>query len=116
MPATPLQFTPHGLTFTTPVTIEIPYVASAIQSNDRACMLKAVGGSVAAWDMSLVVEGWLDWRGWAGFRDATAVHRQHSRSEAQVARSGVRDEPASGTRQQCAGGADAEGLGWLSDA
>ncbi|KAK3279617.1 hypothetical protein CYMTET_12509 [Cymbomonas tetramitiformis] len=30
--------------------------------------------------------------------------------------SGGRDEPASGTRQQCASGADAEGLGWLSEA
>ncbi|KAK3271640.1 hypothetical protein CYMTET_20026 [Cymbomonas tetramitiformis] len=29
---------------------------------------------------------------------------------------GGRDEPASGTRRQCAGGADAEGLGWLSEA
>ncbi|KAK3242770.1 hypothetical protein CYMTET_47554 [Cymbomonas tetramitiformis] len=31
-------------------------------------------------------------------------------------RSGDRDGPASGTRRQCAGGADAEGLGWLSEA
>ncbi|KAK3251598.1 hypothetical protein CYMTET_39065 [Cymbomonas tetramitiformis] len=31
-------------------------------------------------------------------------------------RSGGRDGPASGTRRQCAGGADAEGLGWLSEA
>ncbi|KAK3264306.1 hypothetical protein CYMTET_26947 [Cymbomonas tetramitiformis] len=30
--------------------------------------------------------------------------------------SGGRDKPASGKRQQCAGGADAEGLGWLSEA
>ncbi|KAK3276921.1 hypothetical protein CYMTET_15027 [Cymbomonas tetramitiformis] len=55
--------------------------------------LTAVGGSGVMWDVGLVVEGWLD-----------------SRS------SGGRDEPASGTRRQCAGGADAEGLGWLSEA
>ncbi|KAK3239106.1 hypothetical protein CYMTET_50943 [Cymbomonas tetramitiformis] len=39
------------------------------------------------WDVGLVVEGWLDWRSLGG-----------------------RDEPASGTRWQCAGGAVAEGL------
>ncbi|KAK3236904.1 hypothetical protein CYMTET_52984 [Cymbomonas tetramitiformis] len=50
---------------------------------------QAVGGSGVMWDVGLVVEGWLDWR---------------------------RDEPASGTSRQCAGGADAEGLGWLSEA
>ncbi|KAK3239428.1 hypothetical protein CYMTET_50648 [Cymbomonas tetramitiformis] len=55
--------------------------------------LTAVGGSGVMWDVGLVVEGWLDWRS-----------------------SGGRDEPASGTRRQCAGGADAEGLGWLSEA
>ncbi|KAK3244007.1 hypothetical protein CYMTET_46368 [Cymbomonas tetramitiformis] len=33
-----------------------------------------------------------------------------------VAWIGGRDGPASGTRRQCAGGADAEGLGWLSEA
>ncbi|KAK3286526.1 hypothetical protein CYMTET_5926 [Cymbomonas tetramitiformis] len=54
---------------------------------------QAVGGSGVMWDVGLVVEGWLDWRS-----------------------SGGRDEPASGTRRQCAGGADAEGLGWLSEA
>ncbi|KAK3266474.1 hypothetical protein CYMTET_24903 [Cymbomonas tetramitiformis] len=54
---------------------------------------QAVGGSGVMWGVGLVVEGWLDWRS-----------------------SGGRDEPASGTRRQCAGGADAEGLGWLSEA
>lgn len=49
MPAAPLQFTPHGLTFTTPVTIEIPYKASAIQSNDKACMLKAPNPDATQW-------------------------------------------------------------------
>ncbi|KAK3255678.1 hypothetical protein CYMTET_35153 [Cymbomonas tetramitiformis] len=54
---------------------------------------QAVGGSGVMWDVGLVVEGWLDRR-----------------------RSGGTDDPASGTRRQCAGGADAEGLGWLSEA
>ncbi|KAK3276043.1 hypothetical protein CYMTET_15858 [Cymbomonas tetramitiformis] len=54
---------------------------------------QAVGGSGVMWGVGLVVEGWLDWRSLGG-----------------------RDEPASGTRWQCAGSADAEGLGWLSEA
>ncbi|KAK3242763.1 hypothetical protein CYMTET_47559 [Cymbomonas tetramitiformis] len=54
---------------------------------------QAVGGSGVMWDVGLVVEGWLDWR-----------------------RLGGRDEPASGTRRQCADSADAEGVGWLSEA
>ncbi|KAK3286369.1 hypothetical protein CYMTET_6071 [Cymbomonas tetramitiformis] len=41
---------------------------------------------------------------------------QAGRTAAEGLSSGGRDEPASGTRQQCAGGADAEGLGWLSEA
>ncbi|KAK3241423.1 hypothetical protein CYMTET_48810 [Cymbomonas tetramitiformis] len=55
--------------------------------------LGRVGGSGVLWDVGLVVKGWLDWRS-----------------------SGGRDEPASGTSQQCAGVADADGLGWLSEA
>ncbi|KAK3238687.1 hypothetical protein CYMTET_51315 [Cymbomonas tetramitiformis] len=54
---------------------------------------QAVEGGGVMWGVGLVVEGWLDWRS-----------------------AGGRDEPASGTRRQCAGGADAEGLGWLSEA
>ncbi|KAK3241179.1 hypothetical protein CYMTET_49033 [Cymbomonas tetramitiformis] len=55
-----------------------------------------------------LAEGWPPWHG-----DTAAVRRQDSRRGAQL---GGRDEPASGTRRQCAGGADAEGLGWLSEA
>ncbi|KAK3287561.1 hypothetical protein CYMTET_4939 [Cymbomonas tetramitiformis] len=44
-----LQFQPHGQTFTIPVTIEIPYVASQIQSGDKACMLKAASATSTTW-------------------------------------------------------------------
>ncbi|KAK3242740.1 hypothetical protein CYMTET_47589 [Cymbomonas tetramitiformis] len=48
----------------------------------------------------------IEGQGWTGFRHKAAVRW----------RSGGRDVPASGTRHQCAGSADAEGLGWLSEA
>lgn len=44
-----LQFQPHGQTFTAPVTIEIPYAASQIQSGDKACMLKAASAASTTW-------------------------------------------------------------------
>ncbi|KAK3250800.1 hypothetical protein CYMTET_39834 [Cymbomonas tetramitiformis] len=63
------------------------------QGGSALAALGRVGGSGVLWDVGLVVKGWLDWRS-----------------------SGGRDEPASGKRQQCAGVADADGLGWLSEA
>ncbi|KAK3234121.1 hypothetical protein CYMTET_55610 [Cymbomonas tetramitiformis] len=80
----------------------------------------AVGGSLAAWDMSLVVEGWLDWRGGGsigGGVPASETQQQCAgRAVAEGLSSGGRGELASGTSQQCAGDADADGLGWLSEA
>ncbi|KAK3248256.1 hypothetical protein CYMTET_42275 [Cymbomonas tetramitiformis] len=55
--------------------------------------LGRVGGSGVLWDVGLVVKRWLEWRS-----------------------SGGRDEPASGTSQLCVGVADADGIGWLSEA
>ncbi|KAK3233368.1 hypothetical protein CYMTET_56326 [Cymbomonas tetramitiformis] len=60
-----------------------------------------------AWDTQ-----WLEVAEVSRPGDTAAVCRQGSRKRAQVAQ----DEPASGTRQQCASGAYAEGLGWLSEA
>ncbi|KAK3246644.1 hypothetical protein CYMTET_43824 [Cymbomonas tetramitiformis] len=49
MPAPLLVLQPHGTAFSSPVTINIPYTASMIQSNDKACMIKAESTTSSEW-------------------------------------------------------------------
>lgn len=43
------MFQPHGSTFSTQVTVEIPYDALVIQSGDKACMIKAASTTATVW-------------------------------------------------------------------
>ncbi|KAK3267830.1 hypothetical protein CYMTET_23642 [Cymbomonas tetramitiformis] len=61
-------------------------------------------GSGVLWDVGLVVKRWLEWR-----REQRVVLRVGLVVEIWIAQLDGRDEPASGTRRQCAGSADAEG-------